>query len=378
MTASLSDPSADSERLERNKRVAWGHFRALAEGRLADALAAIDETGTYWRNLNFEGACPTVSLQVWKDGVRAMIERRLPIPWQAGHVHLVNIFAEGDEVVLEIHNDSTPYHEGARDESYDMVYLFTVRVRDGRIVGIREYLDGFLMHSMLADGSAPELGTGWLDLKAMEKRTPPPLLPSACAYCGMVHQANLADIAEGSPDRLEPNSPAANTRVVREHFRALIEGRLDDAVAMLDMGGVFWGAARIGADPRRPFSIEFWRRELAGMIDHRFAMPWSDGVHLLNVVAEGDQVLFEIHNMSTLRPPIGGTYNAIYSWVFTVRDGKIADIRQYPDGLYAVEMHKLFYPGTGGTVSPLTMGGELPPVALDEGSCLSCGKVHRS
>jgi ketosteroid isomerase-like protein len=357
--------------LERNKRIAWEHFKALAEGRLEDCLALVDGNGVYWRNALAGDERPSVSLEVWKDAVKAMIEHRLPIPWQAKHVHLINIFAEDDQVVLEIHNDSIPYHKAARSEPYDMVYLFVVKLRDDKIVGIRESFDGFLLDTMLAEGTAPELGTDFLDLGVKKKTTAYPMPAGTCESCGMAHMT-------GIPAATGASIVQRNKEIAWRHFRAITDGRLDDALALLDTKGIFWIAARIGADLRRPLSIECWRRELTEIIRHRFLMPWTDGVHLTNVVAEGDQVMLEIHNTSTFHLPKTGRYNMFFHWVLTLREGIICDIREYPDGLCGARMHDLIFPETGANVSPLAVLGELPPYELPEGSCLSCGKIHRN
>jgi ketosteroid isomerase-like protein len=375
MTDALTEISrAETQQIERNKQIAWEHFRALAEGRLEDSLALVDGSGVYWRNMLFDGRRPSVSLQLWKDAVKAMVERRLPIPWQAEHVHLINIFAEGDQVVLEIHNDSIPYRNGARDEPYDMVQLFTLKLRDGKIISIRENFDGFLMDTMLAEGSWPEAETEWFNLAEKEKTLGYPLPAGACEGCGMIHISGMPSATGTSPEQalLERNKTIA-----WEHFCAIKDGRLDDALALLDTKGIFWGAARIGADPRRPYPIESWRRELTQIVKRNFLMPWTDGVNLVNVVAEGDQVMLEIHNTSTLHAPLTGNYNMIYNWVLTLRDGIITDVREYPDGRYGGKMHEDFFPETGASVTPLILLGELPPYELPEGSCLSCGKIHR-
>jgi ketosteroid isomerase-like protein len=375
--ADIAGTQIDTERLERNKRIAWEHFRALAEGRLEDCLALVDGSGVFWRNAAFGGRRPSVSLQVWKDEVTAMIERRVPIPWQAEHVHLITLLAEGDQVVLEIHNDSLPYHDGRRNESYDMVYLFVVEIRDGIIVGIREYPDGFLMASMLADGTAPEQGVAWWDLKARENAPRYRLPDGVCESCGRTHANRVPAISGPSPGQLRAQR---NKQIAWEHFRAVDEGRLDDALALLHTDGAFWGGARIGDRPRSASSIESWRREMTDIVKQILPMPWTGSAHLINTVAEGDQVMLEIHNTAPLHAhfPPQGEYDMIYAWVLTMRDGKILDIREYPDGIYGVSILAQFFPGAEGTVSPTSMLGELPFYEPPRGSCVSCGKIHRS
>jgi hypothetical protein len=116
---------------------------------------------------------------------------------------------------------------------------------------------------------------------------------------------------------------------------------------------------------------------LTQIIKRIFLMPWTNGINLLDVVAEGDKVMLEIHNTSSFHPPLTGNYSMIYYWILTLRDGIIADVREYPDGLYGATLHDVIFPETGASVSPLILLGELPPYELPEGSCLSCGKIHR-
>jgi len=56
-----------------------------------------------------------------------------------------------------------------------------------------------------------------------------------------------------------------------------------------------------------------------------------DGLRLTldNFIAEGDQVVVEALGDSQVTG--GGTYNNIYCYVVTVRDGKIIDMREYLD-----------------------------------------------
>ena len=365
---------ADAEQLERNKRIAWAHFRALAEGRLDDCLALLAD-GVYWRNTACHGRHPSVSMQVWKKAVTAIIERRVPIPWQAEHVHLANIFAEGDQVVLEIHNDSLPYHEGRNGDSYDMVYLFVVVVRDGQIVAIREYPDGFLVSAMLEDGTAPELGTTWWDLESMEDGPGVELPPGVCAGCGMVHVDEVTGVGRSGRQLLADR----NKELAWRHFSAVNENRADDARSLLGDEGYFWGAARSGRRPRGPISIQSWHRELTAIIEQRLPMPWTGGAHLVNAVAEGDQVLVEIHNTSPFHAHFPGTglYDMIYAWVLTVRDDKIIDVREYPDGIYGDAILREWFPDKDAATTPVDMLGELPRYEAPAGTCTSCAKIHR-
>ena len=90
-------------------------------------------------------------------------------------------------------------------------------------------------------------------------------------------------------------------------------------------------------------------------------------------------MLLEIHNTSRLHAhfPPQGTFDMISGWLMTMRDGKILDIREYPDGIYGVDILAQFFPVTTSSTAPTNIFGELPSYALPQGSCMSCGKIHQ-
>jgi ketosteroid isomerase-like protein len=106
-------------------------FAALRERRFDDALELLDDDGTHWG-----GSFPyrEHSLAGFKAKLR-MVEQGIhhtPMDFV-----LVNCVGEGDQVVLELRNEG----KIADGRPYEMVYCFILRVRDGRIAGVREYAD---------------------------------------------------------------------------------------------------------------------------------------------------------------------------------------------------------------------------------------------
>lgn len=114
-----------------NLVIAWSFFSALREGRFDDALDLLDDSGTHWG-----GSFP------YRDHPLAGFKAKLRLIEKGVHdtpmgFVLVDSVAQGDRVVLELRNDGK-LPDG---RPYEMVYCFILRIRDGRIVGIREYAD---------------------------------------------------------------------------------------------------------------------------------------------------------------------------------------------------------------------------------------------
>jgi uncharacterized protein len=114
-----------------NAEIAWSFFAALREGRFDEALDLLDDSGTHWG-----GSFP------YQDHPLAGFKAKLRLVEQGVHdtpmgFVLVDRVAQGDRVVLELRNDGK-LPDG---RPYEMVYCFILRIRDGRIVSIREYAD---------------------------------------------------------------------------------------------------------------------------------------------------------------------------------------------------------------------------------------------
>ena len=112
-------------------RIGLAFFAALRERRFDDALNLLDDDGTHW------GASFPYrehSLAGFKAKLR-MIEQGIhdtPMDFV-----VTDCIGEGDRVVMEVRNEG----KLADGRPYEMVYCFILRVRAGRIVGVREYAD---------------------------------------------------------------------------------------------------------------------------------------------------------------------------------------------------------------------------------------------
>ena len=126
MTHGIST-SAPSEAV----RIGSAFFAALRERRFDEAFELLDDDGTHWG-----GSFPyrEHSLAGFKAKLR-MVEQGIhdtPMDFV-----VVDYVGEGDKVVLELRNEGN-LGDG---RPYEMVYCFILRVRDGRIVSVREYAD---------------------------------------------------------------------------------------------------------------------------------------------------------------------------------------------------------------------------------------------
>jgi ketosteroid isomerase-like protein len=125
---------------------------------------------------------------------------------------------------------------------------------------------------------------------------------------------------------------AANKRVATAFFTLLRDRSFSEALDLLDPEGDYW----IGAGP--PYetrSLKLFRAELR--VIERGVNPTPLKFVIDNVVAEGDQVVVELHNEGVLAD--GQPYEMIYCFVFVIRDERIVSVRQYADTKYGVERH---------------------------------------
>ena len=118
----------------------------------------------------------------------------------------------------------------------------------------------------------------------------------------------------------------SNKEVVRQAYGAITDGNLDGFLDRLadDATYTFFGNHRFA----RTFNGK------TDIVDN-LLVPISEvletnlKLEITNLIGEGDQVVMEALGQSDTKA--GGSYNNIYCLVFTVRDGKIAAVREYLD-----------------------------------------------
>ena len=116
-----------------------------------------------------------------------------------------------------------------------------------------------------------------------------------------------------------------NKRIATEFLDATFKRDVQRVAATLSDGATY---AVNGKHPRfrRIWTKSEWCRYLA------FPTPFKDGLALTirAVTAEDDRVSLAVDSYGVIAKT-GKTYNNLYHWLFTLRDGKIVNIREYMD-----------------------------------------------
>jgi uncharacterized protein len=109
------------------KVIAWTFFELLNEGRVDEAMAKLDDAGSWW-NVGPRTSVPMTTFKV--SGAKIM--RLMPMKFV-----LHNAIAEGDTVLLEVESVSPKPCGG----TYNNRYCYVVVVHGGRLLHVREYPD---------------------------------------------------------------------------------------------------------------------------------------------------------------------------------------------------------------------------------------------
>jgi ketosteroid isomerase-like protein len=110
-----------------NKDTAWSYFQCLNDKRIDDAIALLDDDGSFW-SLRTQKRTPT------REQTQYLRASTAHIPIQFA---LHNAVEDGDQVALEI----SSHAELDDGFVYDNLYCFVIQMRDGKIFEVREYLD---------------------------------------------------------------------------------------------------------------------------------------------------------------------------------------------------------------------------------------------
>lgn len=121
------------------------------------------------------------------------------------------------------------------------------------------------------------------------------------------------------------DTPAA-AEIAWRYWSLLGDGRIDDALALLDDDGVYWVNTFDDRDerPMRRMKVFFSRTMRA--------VPMRFVCH--DVLCDGDRVALELESFASTDL---GSYNNRYCFVMTVRAGRIVRINEYVDTRYAAE-----------------------------------------
>jgi ketosteroid isomerase-like protein len=124
-------------------------------------------------------------------------------------------------------------------------------------------------------------------------------------------------------------------RVVRTFFALLNAEDLEGVRALLTEDAAWLPMAKnmpgAGQYRGRDVIVDDFLKPIRGM----FAKG-SPSNEILSMASKGPLVLVETHGTGSLQD--GRAYDNRYAWAFQIRDGKIAELREYLDSLYIVNL----------------------------------------
>jgi ketosteroid isomerase-like protein len=125
-------------------------------------------------------------------------------------------------------------------------------------------------------------------------------------------------------------SPEANRKLIHDYFAAVGSGATDKVVAAFADDVVWW------VPPSSPMAGTYRGKDaVLGMFAKGVSLyaPEPMKIEILGTVADSEKVAAEVHITATTAK--GGEYSNFYHFLFEIRDGKIAGVKEYVDTLYA-------------------------------------------
>jgi ketosteroid isomerase-like protein len=119
---------------------------------------------------------------------------------------------------------------------------------------------------------------------------------------------------------------AANKSVVRSFFDALSAADFDAAFALTAPDGVIHLQ-----QPRQTLLLSEWRVVYEALMDSQF--PDGCRYEIFELIGEGDRVCARTDSYAPMRG--GGLYNNRYHWIVGLAGGRISEIYESLDTLYA-------------------------------------------
>ena len=130
-----------------------------------------------------------------------------------------------------------------------------------------------------------------------------------------------------------------NKALIRRYFETVARDGFGKALALVAEDARWWMPG-IEADLGKADMIAAMDRAADSLVGNMSS-------EILSMTAEDDRVAAEVRG-SSLRKS-GARYDNVYHFLFRVRDGKIAEIREHHDTLYAA---RVFADGLGGGAPP--------------------------
>jgi ketosteroid isomerase-like protein/nitrite reductase/ring-hydroxylating ferredoxin subunit len=134
--------------------------------------------------------------------------------------------------------------------------------------------------------------------------------------------------ARDSAQEMPMSHEQSNKRVVGRFLEVFSSGAVESTMAMMTDDATWWVAGTMplsGSYDKKAFE-----RLLAGVL---VACEAPIRIEPRSYVAEGESVAVEAESFAHTRN--GRTYNNLYHFLFTVRDGKIARVKEYLDTMHA-------------------------------------------
>lgn len=123
---------------ERNKEIVRQLLSDISNWRIDDALARIDENGTWW----VAGQLPGVSGELSKAQLAQIFELMSTQLIPGGlNISLTGMIAEGNCVAVEGYSDAVLPNGGRYQNDYHWMF----QLAEGKVIRAREYLDTLLM-----------------------------------------------------------------------------------------------------------------------------------------------------------------------------------------------------------------------------------------
>jgi len=130
-----------------------------------------------------------------------------------------------------------------------------------------------------------------------------------------------------------------NKALVGRYFSHFARHQLDEALDLLTEDLVWWIVGKPRLYPNAGLKTKADVARIFERVD-AFLPNWIEfTVH--HVMAEGDRVAAEVESRGVARG--GKPYNNTFAFFFVIRDGKIAEVREYFDIMHAAE---IFAPST--------------------------------
>ncbi len=133
--------------IEANKKMIQDFFEALSVADVDRIVDAYAEDGTCWTSGNFplSGTVGKAQIRENAKGVLSVFPDKLKFT-----IH--QMIAEDDRIVVEAES----YGQHASGQVYNNQYLFLFRLRDGKIVEMKEYMDTMHANDVLCAGMSAE------------------------------------------------------------------------------------------------------------------------------------------------------------------------------------------------------------------------------